>query len=161
MRNLREARITDKPESERGFTVSALGEIAIRCSDFEGMTAFYRDVVGLSVLPGGYSDGIVFFDLGPGYGGHTSVLALFRHDAGRADLHPQDGQPVSGARSSLHHIALTVDAAEQKAVIAWYERLGLDYRVEDFDWIGWRGVFTTDPEGNTVELVAKLRPPAT
>lgn len=153
--------MVDKPESERGFTVRALGEVAIRCADFGKMIAFYRDVIGLAVLEGGYSDGIVFFNLGPGYGGHTSVLALFRHDAGRADLHLREGQPVSGGRSSLHHIALTVDAAEQGAAIAWYERLGLDYRVEDFDWIGWRGVFTTDPEGNTVELVAKVSAPAT
>ena len=152
--------MTDKPEMERGFTVRALGEVAIRCADFEGMTAFYRDVIGLTVMEGGYSDGIVFFELGPGYGGHTTVLALFRHDAGRVDLHPQEGRPVSGGRSSLHHLALTVGAEEQDAVIAWYDQLGLDYRIEDFDWIGWRGVFTTDPEGNTVELVAKVGPPA-
>jgi len=40
-------------------------------------------------------------------------------------------------------------------VIAWYQAQGLPYRVETFDWIGWRGIFTQDPEGNTVELVAK------
>ena len=40
-------------------------------------------------------------------------------------------------------------------VIAWYEALGLRYHVETFDWVGWRGVFTVDPDGNTVELVAK------
>ncbi|AHM04665.1 Glyoxalase/bleomycin resistance protein/dioxygenase [Roseibacterium elongatum DSM 19469] len=45
--------------------------------------------------------------------------------------------------------------SEQQAVIAWYEHLGRDYTVETFDWIGWRGVFTFDPDGNTVELVAK------
>lgn len=147
----------DKPEN-RGFSVRALGEVAIRCADVERMKAFYRDVIGLTVLSGEHRDDIVFFNIGPGYGGHTTVLALFRYDAGRPDLHPQDGPPESGARSSLHHIALTVDAAELQAAIDWYDRLGLPYRVEDFDWIGWRGVFTEDPEGNTVELVAKVGP---
>lgn len=61
---------------------------------------------------------------------------------------------MTGPGSSLHHIALTVDFDAQDAAIAWYEENGLDYRVQRFGWIGWRGVFTTDPEGNTVELVA-------
>ena len=146
--------------SERGFRVRALGEIAIRCGDLEAMVGFYRDVIGLPVLSGDHRSGIVFFTLGESYGGHTSVLALFRHDAGRPELHPRgEAAPETGARSSLHHLALTVDAAEQAAVMAWYDRQGLDYTVQDFDWIGWRGIFTTDPEGNTVELVAKVREP--
>jgi catechol-2,3-dioxygenase len=135
---------------ERGFRVRALGEIAIRCADIERMAAFYRDVIGLTVLSGDHGDGIVFFSLGESYGGHTAVLALFRHDAGR---------PEAGAWSSLHHLALAVDRTEQAAVMDWYDRHGLDYTVQDFDWIGWRGIFTTDPEGNTVELVAKVKAP--
>lgn len=145
---------------ERGFRVRALGEIAIRCADLEPMVTFYHDVIGLPVLSGEHRDGIVFFSLGESYGGHTAVLALFRHDAGRSELHPQGAvPPQTGARSSLHHLALAVDWAEQAAVIAWYDRQGLAYTVQDFDWIGWRGVFTTDPEGNTVELVAKVKAP--
>ena len=143
-------------ESQRGFTVRALGEVAIRCADLGAMIPFYRDTLGLKILDGNASDGIVFFDLGPGYGGHRTVLALFRHDIGR-DVHEKAGPPVTGGRSSLHHIALTVGAQEQQAVIDWYERIGQPYRIEEFDWIGWRGVFTQDPEGNTVELVAKVK----
>lgn len=142
---------------QRGFTVRALGEVAIRCADLAAMTGFYRDVLGLDVLEGGAADGIVFFDIGPGYGGHRTVLALFDHAAGRANLHPREGPPTAGGRSSLHHLALTVGADEQQAAMDWYDRLGIVYQVQDFDWIGWRGVFTSDPEGNTVELVAKTR----
>lgn len=39
--------------------------------------------------------------------------------------------------------------------IGWCDHLGQDYRVEVFDWVGWRGVFTLNPDGNLVELVAK------
>ena len=62
--------------------------------------------------------------------------------------------PETGARSSLHHIALSLPYEEQDAAMRWYDQNGLSFRVEHFDWVGWRGVFTEDPEGNTVELVA-------
>ncbi|MDH3661910.1 MAG: VOC family protein [Alphaproteobacteria bacterium] len=141
--------------AERGFKVRALGEIAIRCADLEAMSAFYRDIIGLDHLSGDVRDGIVFFKIAEGFGGHTAVLALFRPDAGRRELHPRSIEPpMSGARSSLHHLALSLPFAEQDAVMRWYERNGVDYRVQIFDWIGWRGIFATDPEGNTVELVA-------
>ncbi len=142
-------------EGERGFKVRALGEIAIRCADLERMVTFYRDVIGLDHLSGDHRDGIVFFKLGESFGGHTAVLALFHHVAGRRELHPRGAEPpATGAGSSLHHLALSLPFAEQEAVMRWYEKHGLDYRVQIFDWIGWRGVFATDPEGNTVELVA-------
>lgn len=130
-------------DDERGFRVRALGEIAIRCRDVEAMTVFYRDVLGLEVLAERSARGIVFFALGRSCGGHTAVLALF----------PSEGPEPSGT-SSLHHLALSLPFAEQEAVMRWYEAQGVPYRVQVFDWIGWRGIFTTDPEGNTVELVA-------
>ena len=135
---------------DRGFRIRALGEIAIRCADLSAMIAFYRDVLGLSMIHGGHRQGIAFFELGESYGGHTAVLALFQ-----ANPPPS---PVTGPGSSLHHIALTIDAAEQDAAERYLIGQGLPCRIEEFPWIGWRGVFTQDPEGNTVELVAKTGP---
>lgn len=138
------------------FSVKSIGEIAIRCADLDEMRAFYRDVIGLTI----FSDGpeIVFFNIGPaqaGVGGHTTVLALFAHDAAGRSVHPHDqGPPIGGARSSLHHLALTIQASDHEVVCDHYDQLGLDYKVEHFGWVGWRGIFTNDPEGNTVELVA-------
>ncbi|MCV2893845.1 VOC family protein [Lentibacter sp. XHP0401] len=142
--------------TERGFEVRALGEIAIRCIDLDAMIAFYRDVIGLELMNDPDNGRIVFFRIAKGFGGHTAVLALFRHDIeGAGRTRAADFPPATGAGSSLHHIALSLPWREQDAVIAWYEHLGLDYNVETFDWVGWRGVFTFDPDGNTVELVAK------
>lgn len=120
------------------------------------MVRFYRDVIGLSVLQGGEAAKITFFRISEGFEGHTAVLALFAPGAGtRPDLHPEHGPTIeTGGCSSLHHLALSVRYTEQVDVIDWYERCGQDYRVEHFPWIGWRGIFTRDPEGNTVELVA-------
>lgn len=127
------------------FRPRALGEIAIRCTDMAAMVAFYEDVIGLSRLRGGPQSDIVFFRIGEGVGGHTAVLALFAATGPR---------PAAGIGSSLHHIALSLPYAEQQAVMDWYKQTGQHYRIELFDWIGWRGIFTQDPEGNTVELVA-------
>ena len=141
---------------DRGFQIRALGEIAIRCADMAAMVAFYEDILGLERMTGGAREGIIFFRIAEGFGGHTSVLALF--DKGyeaRPGLHPtSDTAPVTGGGSALHHIALSLPFAEQEAAMAWYETHGIPHRVEQFGWIGWRGVFVQDPEGNTVELVA-------
>jgi len=142
--------------AQRGFTVRALGEIAIRCIDFDAMVAFYRDVIGLEPFNDPDNGRIVFFRIADGFGGHTTVLALFRHDIeGAGHTNASDVPPATGPGSSLHHLALSLPWDEQEAVIAWYEKLGREYSVETFDWVGWRGVFTSDPDGNTVELVAK------
>jgi catechol 2,3-dioxygenase-like lactoylglutathione lyase family enzyme len=62
--------------------VRALGEIAIRCDDLAPMVAFYEDIIGLDRLPGNASSGIVFFRIAEGFGGHTTVLALFDKPSG-------------------------------------------------------------------------------
>lgn len=127
------------------FRVHQLGEIAIRCRDIDVMFEFYRDIVGLEVLRDTRDDGIAFFRICAGFGGHTTVLTLF---ASGPDV------PGPGAGSSLHHLALTVAHDEQEAVRQWLGDNAIDYQVEIFDWIGWRGIFIKDPEGNTVEFVA-------
>ena len=131
--------------TQPGFKIRALGEIAIRCRDFEAMTAFYRDMLGLEVLSGGHRGTIVFFRIAEGYGGHTAVLALFDEAA---------GDVATGQASSLHHLAFTVDRADQDRAEAFLASNGIETRIEEFAWIGWRGLFMTDPDGNTVELVA-------
>ncbi|MEM7723867.1 MAG: VOC family protein [Pseudomonadota bacterium] len=140
----------------RGFRIHALGEIAIRCDDVARMAAFYGDVLGLERMGGNADRGIVFFRIADGVAGHTQVLALFdKALSPRDDLHPTSTTaPSTGAASSLHHIALSLPYTEQEAAIRWYDAQAIPYRVEHFEWVGWRGVFTQDPEGNTVELVA-------
>ncbi|MEJ6393421.1 VOC family protein [Gymnodinialimonas sp. 2305UL16-5] len=138
------------------FRIRALGEIAIRCDDLGKMANFYEEILGLQRMSGSAAAGIVFFRIADGFQGHTQILALFdKATSGRPGLHPTGADaPKTGAKSSLHHIALNVPYDEQEAVMDWYERHNLPCRVEHFGWVGWRGVFTEDPEGNTVELVA-------
>jgi hypothetical protein len=85
------------------------------------------------------------------------VLALFDKPSAHG-VRPAPASldaPETGAGSSLHHIALSLPYAEQDAVDALVRGATTsEYRIEHFGWVGWRGVFTQDPEGNTVELVA-------
>lgn len=142
--------------SQRGFTVRDLGEISIRCIDLDSMVAFYRDVIGLEPLNDRDNDRIAFLRIAERFGDHTAVLALFRHDIEAAVwTRAGDLPPTTGQGSSLHHIALSLTSEEQDAVVAWYEKLGLRYHFETFDWLGWLGVFTCDLDGNTDQLFAK------
>jgi len=141
--------------AERGFQVRALGEIAIRCQDVPKMAAFYRDIIGLTDIPGDYRESIAFLKIADGFAGHTTILALFSADDRGLISDGSDAiRPATGVGSSLHHFALTIPFSELEAVMAWYDQNGLTYRTEEFGWIGWRGIFTEDPEGNTIELVA-------
>ncbi|MEL7229162.1 MAG: VOC family protein [Pseudomonadota bacterium] len=142
--------------TDRNFQVAGLGEVAIRCDAMAPMVDFYHRIIGLELLSGGPTADITFFRIAEGVGGHTTVLALFDKRAGRSDLHDVSAEkPFTGPRSSLHHIALSLPYDQQAAAMAWYDSLGIAYNVQTFDWIGWRGVFTRDPENNVVELVAK------
>jgi catechol 2,3-dioxygenase-like lactoylglutathione lyase family enzyme len=141
--------------SGRGFKVQGLGEIAIRCADFGAMFAFYRDVIGLELMNLLEERGIAFFRISECVAGHTNVLALFRDGACTRDAAADAARPpLAGAHSSLHHIALSLSFEEQEALMRWYEANGIKHTVEIFGWAGWRGVFTQDPDGNNVELVA-------
>ncbi|MEM9632295.1 MAG: VOC family protein [Pseudomonadota bacterium] len=132
-----------------GFQVKGLSEIAIHTSNMAAMIGFYRDCLGLEHFATRSGGAIEFFRIGDGFGGLTTVLALF--DAG------SEKQVVSGRNepaSSLHHIALSVSRAEQDAAEKWFAEKDIETRIENFAWVGWRGLFLKDPDGNTVELVA-------
>lgn len=73
------------------------------------IVAFYRDVIGLKSTTKRSDGRIVFFQLAEGFGGHTSVLALFRYDMEAAGGTPAGEQPpATGPASSLHHLALSL-----------------------------------------------------
>ena len=144
------------------FRLRALGEIAIRCRDFTAMQNFYGAVLGLQRLEPGergeHRQGIVFYRLGESYGGHVAVLALFSDEVGGVSMSLESpdgaGELTVGRRSSLHHLALSLPWDEQDAAEKWLRNRGHEARFVDFGWTGWRGLFTRDPDGNTVELVA-------
>ncbi len=122
--------------------VRALGEVALRVNDLQVMRQFYEEVVGLELMR--ELPGIAFFRLGPGYGGHTTILALFDRDTA-----------VATERTTLDHLAFTIDIADYETEQQRLEAAGLEVRVVVFEWVGWRSLFFRDPEGNHVEFVCR------
>jgi catechol 2,3-dioxygenase-like lactoylglutathione lyase family enzyme len=119
-------------DGTRGFKVRALGEIAIRCDDLGPMVAFYEDIIGLDRLPGNASPDIVFFRIAEGFGGHTTVLALFDKPLSRTDR--QQARRPRNRRPLLPppHRAEPALRGTGRRRCAGTRRNGLTYRVETF-----------------------------
>jgi AcrR family transcriptional regulator len=122
--------------------VRSLGEVALRVNDLGRMREFYEQVVGLELMR--EFPGVAFFRLGDGYGGHTTILALFDRDTA-----------VEIERTTLDHLAFTIDVADYESERQRLEAAGLTVRRVVFDWVGWRSLFIEDPEGNHVEFVCR------
>lgn len=120
--------------------VRAIGEIALRVNDLPRMKRFYEDTFRFTVLR--EFPKAVFFEIAPGHGGHTQVLALFARDV-----------DVSAERTTVDHVAFTIDLANYASERLRLEGLGLSVQVDQHAWVKWRSLYVHDPEGNEVELV--------
>ena len=132
------------------FDTPALGEIALAARDLPAMRAFYEGDLGLPLLSE-RPNGIVFLRLAGGNAGHTPVLALFPGGPG--------GGTGTGPQA-LHHLALSLSPRAQEEAARHLGARGHALRWQDFPRIGWRGLFLRDPDGNAVELVARIADPA-
>ncbi len=52
----------------------------------------------------------------------------------------------------MDHIALEIDVNDYEREHGRLEQLGLTVKTKTYDW-GWRSLYISDPEGNTVEFV--------
>lgn len=120
--------------------IKALGEVALRVNDLPVMKHFYQDTFGLRVL--GESPTAVFFDIGPGYAGHTQVFVLFAR-----------GVEVGPERTTVDHVAFAIDLDRYESERVRLTSLGLPVEVAQHEWVRWRSLYVHDPEGNEIELV--------
>lgn len=126
--------------------IGGLGEIALRVDDLDQMESFYGNVVGLELMR--RFDDAAFFNIAPGVGGHTQILALF--DRSGVD----DYTPPATDTSTLDHFAFEIPLSaydDERERLAGHD---IDLREKTFEWVQWRSLFFRDPEDNLVELVA-------
>jgi catechol-2,3-dioxygenase len=117
-----------------------LGELALRVRDLVAMRGFYRDVVGLEVFRDGEDH--VFLEVAAGVAGHPQLLVLFDR-----------AREVGPESSTLDHVAFVIEPDEYDARRRRLEEHGLEVTPKEFPSFGWRALFVSDPDGNTVEFV--------
>ena len=138
--------------NRRATAVRALGEIALRVNDLDSMQKFYEEVIGLEVFK--LFPKAVFFYIADGYKGHPQALVLFdrREESTDPQIHNSTPHDVRQEHSTLDHLAFEIDLRDYESEHNRLEQLGLSVKAKSWDW-GWRSLFFSDPEGNTVELV--------
>ncbi|MCH7691486.1 MAG: VOC family protein [candidate division Zixibacteria bacterium] len=125
--------------------IKGLAEIALRVNDLDKMTRFYEEVIGLELLES--FEKTVFFRIAEGVEGHMQVLALFD----RSGTKGYTG--IDSKKSTIDHIAFGISKLDYEPEKKRIEALGYEVRTAYHEWVKWRSLYVTDPEGNTVEMV--------
>lgn len=135
------------PAEPRRMAIRGLHHLTLISSDLQATTAFYRDLLGLALVQETTSDDDPdarhsWFDTGGGQ--RISFLEYASMDPG-----------VVG-KGSTHHIALTVDSAQELA--GWRDYL-TQHGVatsEIFSRNGFHSLYLRDPDGHILELATRV-----
>lgn len=130
------------------MSIRALDHVNIRTADLEATIAFFRDVLGMSVVsppgaPPGARAAWVLDDAG------NAVVHLGSTDV----VYPTDDQAPFVARrggGSVHHIAFRCE--DHAAILDRLTRNGLAVRETRVESIGLRQLFVHEPNGIFLEL---------
>ena len=130
--------------------IRGLGEAVLRVKNLAEMKDFYSRIIGLELLK--EFDGIAFFRIADGYGGHTQILGMF-DEARPAPIQEALRGPVRSEATALHHFAFEIDKADHQSELDRLTGLGLTVTTAVHAWCHWRSIYVLDPEENVVELV--------
>lgn len=129
----------------------SVGEVVLRVADLPRAMAFYRDILGLQLIRVMH-DAIAFMRVADGVEGHTQIIGLFHHDW-PSNRQGKTWNGTDQERSGLHHFAIEISLGRYDDVLAWLTRMDLTPNTQTHPWIGWRSIYVSDPDGNTVEFV--------
>ncbi|MFF4569091.1 VOC family protein [Streptomyces sp. NPDC001410] len=125
------------------------GHTGLNVTDLDRSLAFYRDVLGFTLLAEGKEDDRRYAFLGDG--GEGPVLTLWQ----------QARQGYDGGRAGLHHLAFTADSMDR---VREYETAlrgaGVEFAHEGVvahrEGAASGGIFFHDPDGTRLEIAAPL-----
>lgn len=133
--------------------VSGLAEVVLFVQDMQRSLAFYRDLLGLTVIsPPGTA--ATFLRIGPERpDGVPQQIVLVPRPAG--------AQPAARARAErdLHHIGLEVPAEAYAAERERIAAAGFPIRGGQHPFLRVEAFYIDDPDGNEVEIVAAFDEP--
>ena len=131
--------------TEPAAAVSGLAEVVLNVRDMAAALAFYRDLLGLTVISPPERTNPVFLRAGAANAELPALVVLVQL--------PDD---LAGFRAprSLHHLALAIAAADFDATRVSLEQRGFTIRTGQHPVIPSRTMYIDDPDGNEVELIA-------
>jgi catechol 2,3-dioxygenase len=128
-----------------------VGEVVVRVADLDRSIEFYRDILGFELLRVLHGK-IAFMRVADGVEGHTQIIGLFSRDWPAS----REGKTWGGCMpsvSTLHHFAIEISLKDYQNVLTYLGDKGLKPNTSIHSWIGWRSIYVSDPDENTVEFV--------
>jgi glyoxylase I family protein len=138
--------MSDAPQEQRRMRLQGLHHVTAICADLGRTTAFYRDVMGLTLVREGHNEDdpdARHFWFGDPQGSPGTLVSFMEYPSMEA---------AKGGVGSTHHFAFAVGSAEE--LDAWRDWLrSRDVQCTDvFERGGLRSIYLRDPDGHIVEL---------
>ena len=129
--------------------ISGLAEVVLLVQDLEKSLRFYRDTLGLTVIsPEGFH--AAFLRIGDERDGVPHQIVLV----------PRPHETQAGAKTKLwrdvHHIGLEVPGNQLEAERNRLSQLGLEVRGGQHPFLPVEAFYVDDPDGNEIEIVARV-----
>jgi catechol 2,3-dioxygenase-like lactoylglutathione lyase family enzyme len=125
--------------------IDGLAEVVLNVRNVSRSVAFYGGLLGLERMTPEGQPGPIFFRAGQATDRVPSLLVL-------VPLSPES-QDFQDPRT-LHHLALTIPAAEFDEARATLTNAGVEVRDGKHPVLAVRTMYVTDPDGNEVELIS-------
>jgi catechol 2,3-dioxygenase len=129
--------------------IRGLAEVVLFVRDMEKSLAFYRDLLGLTVIsPEGFP--AVFLRVGEDRDGVPQQIVLVPR--------PPNVRPAAATKEErdVHHIGLEVAREEYAAERERIAQRGIPIRGGEHPFLPVEAFYLDDPDGNEVEIVARV-----
>jgi glyoxylase I family protein len=137
--------------ADRRMRLTGLHHLTAIVRDLDRTTAFYRDVLGLSLVRQGSSDDDpdarhFWFAVGEPSAGH--LISFLEYPS---------MPPATTGTGSVQHFALVVESAEEQEAWRDYLRSRGVQCTDVFDRGGFRSIYVRDPDDHIVEIATRER----
>lgn len=127
------------------IVIDGLAEVVLNVRDPSRALAFYHELLGLERISPEGQPGPIFLRAGQATANIPALLVLVPLLADAAEF---------VAPRTLHHLALTIPAAEFDAARDALAAAGLEVRDGKHPVLAVRTMYVTDPDGNEVEFIS-------